>query len=115
MIISGGTNIYPREIEEVLLRHPAVAECSVVGRPHPEWGEEVVAFVVPRKSSVETRSSDTLCLDNIARFKRPRDYRFVEALPKNNYGKVLKTELRKLLRLARRSDSLRRLSGSFRM
>ena len=46
LIISGGANIYPREIEEVLLRHPAVAECSVVGRPHPEWGEEVVAFVV---------------------------------------------------------------------
>jgi len=96
MIISGGANIYPREIEEVLLRHPAVAECSVVGRPHPEWGEEVVAFVV-KKSDLRTDELDSLCLDNIARFKRPRDYRFVEALPKNNYGKVLKTELRKLL------------------
>jgi long-chain acyl-CoA synthetase len=95
MIISGGANIYPREIEEVLLRHPAVAECSVVGRPHPEWGEEVVAFVV-RKSDLSTEELDSLCLDNIARFKRPREYRFVEALPKNNYGKVLKTELRKL-------------------
>jgi long-chain acyl-CoA synthetase len=96
MIISGGSNIYPREIEEVLLRHPAVAECSVVGRPHGEWGEEVVAFVVCRQ---ETSSDelDRLCLDNIARFKRPREYRFVEALPKNNYGKVLKTDLRKLL------------------
>jgi acyl-CoA synthetase (AMP-forming)/AMP-acid ligase II len=96
MIISGGANIYPREIEEVLLRHPAVAECSVVGRPHPEWGEEVVAFVV-RKKSVSPDDLEKLCLDNIARFKRPREYRFVEALPKNNYGKVLKTELRKLL------------------
>jgi long-chain acyl-CoA synthetase len=96
MIISGGANIYPREIEEVLLRHPAVGECSVVGRPHPEWGEEVIAFIV-RKSSVDTAELDTLCLDNIARFKRPREYRFVEALPKNNYGKVLKTELRNLL------------------
>jgi long-chain acyl-CoA synthetase len=94
MIISGGTNIYPREIEEVLLRHPAVAECSVVGRPHAEWGEEVVAFVV-KKSDLNTAELDSLCLDNIARFKRPREYRFVEALPKNNYGKVLKTELRK--------------------
>jgi long-chain acyl-CoA synthetase len=96
MIISGGSNIYPREIEEVLLRHPGVAECSVVGRPHAEWGEEVVAFVVctARLSSEEL---DRLCLENIARFKRPREYRFVEALPKNNYGKVLKTELRKLL------------------
>ena len=96
MIISGGSNIYPREIEEVLLRHPAVAECSVVGRPHAEWGEEVVAFVVSKKK-VSSEELDRLCLENIARFKRPREYRFVEALPKNNYGKVLKTELRKLL------------------
>jgi long-chain acyl-CoA synthetase len=96
MIISGGANIYPREIEEVLLRHPAVAECSVVGRPHAEWGEEVIAFVV-RRSDVSPADLENLCLDNIARFKRPREYRFVEALPKNNYGKVLKTELRKLL------------------
>jgi long-chain acyl-CoA synthetase len=96
MIISGGANIYPREIEEVLLRHPAVAECSVIGRPHPEWGEEVVAFIV-KKASLNSEELDSLCLDNIARFKRPREYRFVESLPKNNYGKVLKTELRKLL------------------
>jgi long-chain acyl-CoA synthetase len=96
MIISGGSNIYPREIEEVLLHHPAVAECSVVGRPHAEWGEEVIAFVV-KKGDVRSQDLDELCLQNIARFKRPREYRFVEALPKNNYGKVLKTELRKLL------------------
>jgi acyl-CoA synthetase (AMP-forming)/AMP-acid ligase II len=95
MIISGGSNIYPREIEDVLNLHPAVAECSVVGRPHPEWGEEVVAFVVPRSgSSVTPAELDQLCLDNIARFKRPKDYRFIDALPKNNYGKILKTELR---------------------
>ncbi len=99
MIISGGSNIYPREVEEVLLRHPAVAECSVVGRPHPEWGEEVVAFVVLKDQRVkaQTQDLDTLCLSSIARFKRPKDYRFVAALPKNNYGKVLKTELRKRL------------------
>jgi acyl-CoA synthetase (AMP-forming)/AMP-acid ligase II len=96
LIISGGSNIYPREIEEVLLRHPAVAECSVVGRRHPEWGEEVVAFIVAR-GAVERAELDALCLDNIARFKRPRQYRFVDSLPKNNYGKVLKTELRRLL------------------
>jgi long-chain acyl-CoA synthetase len=95
LIISGGSNIYPREIEEVLLRHPAVAECSVIGRPHPEWGEEVIAFVVLRTTAT-TEELDQLCLDNVARFKRPRAYRFVDALPKNNYGKVLKTELRKL-------------------
>lgn len=98
MIISGGSNIYPREIEDVLNLHPAVAECSVVGRPHPEWGEEVVAFVVPRHDAkLGPAELDRLCLDNIARFKRPKDYRFVDALPKNNYGKILKTELRKLL------------------
>ena len=98
MIISGGSNIYPREIEDVLSLHPAVAECSVVGRPHPEWGEEVVAFVVARAEAVpSSHELDALCLDHIARFKRPKRYVFVQSLPKNNYGKVLKTELRRLL------------------
>ena len=98
MIISGGSNIYPREIEEVLLRHPDVLEAAVVGRPHPEWGEEVVAFTVPREEArLEIAALDQLCLDNIARFKRPKAYRVIDALPKNNYGKILKTELRKRL------------------
>ena len=71
---------------------------SVVGRGHPEWGEEVAAFVVPKPGSTVTEGElDTLCLDNIARYKRPRTYRFIDALPKNNYGKVLKTELREQL------------------
>jgi acyl-CoA synthetase (AMP-forming)/AMP-acid ligase II len=96
LIISGGSNIYPREIEEVLLTHPAVLECSVVGRPHADWGEEVVAFVVQRNGqAVDADTLDAMCLSNIARFKRPKAYHFVESLPKNNYGKVLKTELRK--------------------
>jgi long-chain acyl-CoA synthetase len=95
LIISGGSNIYPREIEEVLLTHPDVIECAVIGRPHPDWGEEVVAFVVARPDGGATPAAlDRLCLDNIARFKRPKDYTFVKSLPKNNYGKVLKTELR---------------------
>jgi long-chain acyl-CoA synthetase len=95
LIISGGSNIYPREVEEVLLRHPGVHEVSIVGRPHPEWGEEVVAFVVRRAGAdAPERDLDALCLDSIARFKRPKAYRFVDSLPKNNYGKVLKTELR---------------------
>jgi long-chain acyl-CoA synthetase len=102
MIISGGSNIYPREIEEVLLRHPDVVEASVVGRPHADWGEEVVAFVVTKPDTEVppkelNAALDKLCLDHVARFKRPREYRFVEALPKNNYGKVLKTELRRML------------------
>ena len=95
MIISGGTNIYPREIEEVLLTHPAVLECAVVGRPHPDWGEEVIAFVVPRGDAAPTEEElDALCLENIARFKRPKAYRIVPTLQKNNYGKILKTVLR---------------------
>jgi long-chain acyl-CoA synthetase len=98
MIISGGSNIYPREIEEVLLRHPAVHEVSVLGRPHPEWGEEVVAVVVPRPGrQVSEAELDKLCLDHIARYKRPRAYRFARELPKSNYGKILKTALREQL------------------
>ena len=98
MIISGGSNIYPREIEEVLLRHPDVMECAVVGRPHEEWGEEVIAFVTPREGAeVDTGELDQLCLDNIARFKRPKDYRVSASLPKNNYGKIVKRELRNQL------------------
>jgi long-chain acyl-CoA synthetase len=98
VIISGGTNIYPREVEEVLLRHSAVLEVSVVGRPHPEWGEDVVAFVACRDGHEVTQNQlDSLCLDQIARFKRPKEYRFVSALPKSDNGKILKSELRKLL------------------
>jgi long-chain acyl-CoA synthetase len=95
VIISGGSNIYPREVEEVLLKHPAVREVTVVGRPDPEWGEIVVAFLVA--GTVTRESLDSLCLEHIARFKRPKEYCFVESLPKNNYGKVLKTELRQRL------------------
>jgi long-chain acyl-CoA synthetase len=91
VIISGGSNIYPREVEEVLLRHPRVREVSVVGRADREWGEVVVAYMVGDASAGEL---DRLCLDAIARFKRPKDYVFIDALPKNNYGKILKTELR---------------------
>lgn len=95
VIISGGTNIYPREVEEALLTHPAVAEVSVIGRPNAEWGEDVVAFVVAAgDAQVDEAELDRHCLGEIARFKRPKAYHFVEALPKNNYGKVLKTELR---------------------
>ena len=96
LIISGGSNIYPREIEEVLLRHPAVSEVSVVGAPDPDWGEKVVAFVVVKAvQSINPAELDQFCIEHMARFKRPREYRIIEALPKNNYGKILKTELRK--------------------
>ncbi|MEM7744719.1 MAG: AMP-binding protein [Pseudomonadota bacterium] len=94
MVISGGMNIYPREIEEVLLTHPGVTECSVVGRPDPDWGEALVAFVV---GTATVADLDRLCLDNLARFKRPKEWRLIDALPKNNYGKIVKTDLRALL------------------
>jgi long-chain acyl-CoA synthetase len=95
MIISGGSNIYPREVEEVLLTAPGVLDAAVVGAPDPEWGEIVVAFVVPQVGQVlDAADLDAFCMDHIARFKRPKRYEFVEALPKNNYGKVLKTVLR---------------------
>ena len=98
LIIRGGNNIYPREIEEVLLKHESVAEVSVVGREHADLGEEPVAFVVARDGAVVTSEDlDALCLDHIARFKRPRAYFFEQSLPKSNYGKILKTELRKKL------------------
>jgi long-chain acyl-CoA synthetase len=96
LIISGGSNIYPREVEEVLLHHPGVREVAVVGRPDAEWGEVVVAFVVA-DAGTDAAALDAWCLDHIARFKRPKLYRFVGALPKNNYGKVPKTTLRQWL------------------
>lgn len=94
MIITGGSNVYPREVEEVLLMHADLDEVSVVGHPHPEWGEEVVAFVVGAAPDADL---DALCLAHIARFKRPKRYLRIAELPKNNYGKVLKTELREML------------------
>jgi long-chain acyl-CoA synthetase len=100
LIISGGMNIYPREVEEALLRHPGVTAAAVVGRPDREWGEAVVAFVVAADHAVPppVEDLDRTCLDHIARFKRPKEYRFVDALPTNNYGKVVKRELRDRLR-----------------
>ncbi|MCC0004132.1 MAG: AMP-binding protein [Methylobacteriaceae bacterium] len=95
VVISGGSNIYPREVEEALLTHAAVAEVACVGRWHADWGEELVAFVVPAPgASIDPAALDAHCLDLIARFKRPKAYYVVEELPKNNYGKVLKTALR---------------------
>ena len=93
LVVSGGTNIYPREVEEALLTHPDVTEVSVIGRPDAEWGEVVVAYVVA-VGKVDAQALDAHCLAHIARFKRPKHYCFVDELPKNNYGKVLKTALR---------------------
>lgn len=98
VIISGGTNIYPREVEEALLLHPSVHEVAVVGRASAEWGEDVVAFVVAAPGHApDPQALDAHCRDHIARFKRPKSYITLPELPKNNYGKVLKTELRNRL------------------
>jgi acyl-CoA synthetase (AMP-forming)/AMP-acid ligase II len=97
LIISGGMNIYPREVEEALMTHPGVLSVAVVGRYDPEWGEAVVAFVVTDEPAPTAADLDRVCVERIARYKRPKEYHFVEALPTNNYGKVLKRELRKRL------------------
>ena len=100
VIISGGTNIYPREVEEALLTHPDVREVSAIGVPDPDWGEIVVACVVLEQgASADDGELDAHCLASIARFKRPKRYVYLDALPKNNYGKVLKTELRVMMKL----------------
>jgi long-chain acyl-CoA synthetase len=103
VVISGGSNIYPREVEEALLEHPAIREVSVVGRPHPDWGEEPVAFVVVAPGAAfDPAAWDRHLLDRIARYKRPKAWRALPELPKNAYGKVLKTALR--ARLAAEGD-----------
>jgi fatty-acyl-CoA synthase len=94
VVISGGSNIYPREVEEVLLEHPEVSEACVVGAPDAEWGEVVVAFIVGTAAPADL---DAHLLERIARFKRPKRYLVVDELPKNSYGKVLKKDLRQQL------------------
>ena len=97
VIITGGYNVYPREVEDVLDRDPAVAEAAVVGVADPEWGEVIAAFVVPAGAAeVDAEALDRRCLDSIARHKRPRSYSVVAELPRNPAGKVLKSELREL-------------------
>jgi len=95
MVISGGENVYPAEIEDVLHAHPAVLEAAVVGVPDERWGEACAAFVVLREgSNVGTEELQSLCRDRLARFKVPKTFAFVDALPRSSMGKVLKDELR---------------------
>ncbi|AEC19036.1 fatty acid CoA ligase [Pusillimonas sp. T7-7] len=95
VIISGGTNIYPREVEEVLARHPKVFEVAVVGAPHAEWGEEVVAFIVSNDGQkIDAAELDAWCKSEMASFKKPKRYVFRAEMPKNSYGKIPKTGLR---------------------
>jgi len=97
MIISGGENIYPAEIENVLYDHPKVLEAAVVGIPDPDWGESVKAYIVPKKGQTLTEDEViAFCKENLASYKKPRLVQFVEALPRNTSGKVLKTALREM-------------------
>ncbi len=95
MIISGGANIYPIEIEEALLRQGTVSDVAVIGVPDDEWGERVVAVVVPTPgATVDAADLDAYCLSTMARYKRPKEYLVRTALPRNGAGKILKRELR---------------------
>ncbi|BAL90968.1 putative acyl-CoA synthetase [Actinoplanes missouriensis 431] len=93
VIITGGVNVYPRDVEEVLLTHPAVAECAVVGEPDDRWGERVVAYLVGREP-VAADALEAYLRERLAGFKVPKQYRAVAALPRNAAGKILKRELR---------------------
>jgi acyl-CoA synthetase (AMP-forming)/AMP-acid ligase II len=99
MIITGGENVYPREVEEVLYQQPAVEEAAVIGIPDPYWVETVHAVVVLRKGASATdQEIIDFCKTKLARYKAPKSVDFVETLPKNPQGKILKRELRKLTR-----------------
>lgn len=95
MYISGGENVYPAEIENVLYQHPGIAMASVVGVEHEKWGEVGCAFIVPKEEALDENGLRAWCLDKLAKYKMPLYFRFVEALPQNATGKILKTELRK--------------------
>jgi long-chain acyl-CoA synthetase len=98
MIISGGSNIYPREIEEILYQHPAVQEATVFGVPDPKWGERVVAAVVAKEAaSIDESQVVDWCLEHLASYKKPSEVRFLPELPKSGYGKILKRETRTIL------------------
>jgi long-chain acyl-CoA synthetase len=106
VIISGGSNVYPREVEEVLATHPTVFEVCVVGEPDAEWGESVVAFVVSREGrAADQHMLNSWFISKMASFKKPKKYVFCAELPKNSYGKVLKTELRKWLKESREASA----------
>jgi long-chain acyl-CoA synthetase len=99
MIISGGENIYPREVEEVLYRHPAVEEVAVIGVPDPYWVESVHAVVVVKQGmSVAEKELSDFCKQQMARYKAPKSFDFVKSLPKSPQGKILKRELREAVK-----------------
>ena len=95
LILTGGFNVFPKEVEEVLYAHPAVSECAVIGRPDLEWGEAVTAFVALRKGRRSTEDELLqFCNERLSPFKRPKRVSFVNEIPRNPSGKVLKRLLR---------------------
>ena len=98
MIIRGGENVYPKEVENVISNIPDISETAVVGKPDSVYGEEVVAFVVRKNQHLDENSIFEFCRKNMAWLKCPKEIIFVEELPKNSVGKVQKSELRKMLR-----------------
>ena len=97
MIISGGFNVYPREVENVILDIDGVADAAVIGVPDAQWGESIVAYVTPhRGGGVDAQAVMDACRTDLASFKVPREVRFVDALPRNAGGKVLKRDLREM-------------------
>ena len=96
MVITGGVNVYPREIEELLFTHPAIADAAVIGVPDDKWGERLKAFVVLKPGkTLDAEGLAQFCAGQLASYKTPKDMAVVEALPRNANGKVLKTDLRK--------------------
>ena len=96
MIISGGYNVYPRDIEEVFFEHPQVIEAAAIGVAHPTRGEAVKVYVVLQKSATTTEKElMAYCQERLAKYKWPTEIVFRNELPKTNVGKVLKKELRK--------------------
>jgi malonyl-CoA/methylmalonyl-CoA synthetase len=95
LIITGGFNVYPRDVEEVLRGHPEVVDVAVVGVPDPEWGERVVACVVAAEGASDAAAGTLLAwtADRLAPYKRPREVRFVDELPRNAMGKVIRAAL----------------------
>ena len=97
MVIRGGYNVYPREIEEVLYKHPAVAEAAVIGRPDERLGEEVVAYVSLKPGhDTDADGLTAFCKEQLAAYKYPREFHVLPELPKGPTGKVLKTKLREM-------------------
>jgi long-chain acyl-CoA synthetase len=95
MIITGGENVYPREVEEQLYRRPEVQECTVIGLPDPEWGERVTAFIVPAQGrAINPAELRDYLRSHLSSFKVPKEFRVVETLPKSAAGKIMKRELR---------------------